>query len=83
MEAWKRIRWRDGARRDAYSVWKKFCEVSVCALTEGRRLEAVGEMKNGRWCEGEKFGVWLSYDSDLSQMVGIFLDNSRNRKVNF
>ena len=43
---------------------------------KGRRLEAVGEMKNVRWCEGEKFGVRLSYDSDLSQMVGIFLDNS-------
>ncbi len=55
----------------------------VCDLTNGRSLDAVEEMKNVWWCEGEKFGVQLSYDSDLSRMVGIFLDNSRNIKVNF
>ena len=37
---------------------------------KGRRLEAVGEMKNVWWCKGEEFGVRLSYDSDLSRMVG-------------
>ncbi len=35
-------------------------------------LDVVREMKNVRWCEGENFGVRLSYDSDLSRMVGIF-----------
>ena len=47
-------------------------EVSVCDLTKGRDLGAVGEVKNVQWCEEENFSVWLSYDSDLSQMVGIF-----------
>ena len=47
-------------------------EGSVCDSTEGRRLDAKGEIKNVQWCEGEKFGVRLLYDSDLSRMVGIF-----------
>ena len=53
--------------------------MSVCDLTDGRHLEAVGELTKVRWCKGESFGVRLSYDSDLSQIVGLFF--SCNEKV--
>ena len=32
---------------------EEILKVSVGELTDGRRLEAVGEMTNVRWCEGE------------------------------
>ena len=49
-----------GIEKNSLERWRatryvlcKILEVSVCDLTDGRRLEAVGEMKNVRWCEGE------------------------------
>ncbi len=46
--------------------------MSVYNLMEGQHLDAIGEVKNVWWCKEEGFGVRLSYDSDLSRMVGIF-----------
>ena len=54
---------------------ENFFEVTVSVVDRLMELgPSVGEVKKNQrtvwWCEEENFGVKLSYDSDLSQMVG-------------
>ncbi len=49
---------------------EKIFEASVCDLTKGWHLGALGEVMKWAVGEEESFGVRLLYDSDLSQMVG-------------
>ena len=44
-------RWR--ATRYVLCLGEMFLEVSAYVWTDGRRLEAVGELTKVRWCEGE------------------------------
>ena len=41
------------ARDEIHTLLGEILEVSACDWTDGRRLEAVGEMNDGWWCEGE------------------------------
>ena len=54
------------------TLFRENFDVSVCDLTKGWHLAAVGEVKKCAVARGEKFRCSLSYDSDLSRMVGIF-----------